>query len=408
VLAATRLPRPVSFGLGTPFARPARAAVTVVAVLLGATTVVFAVGLTTSLTRAEAAFTRASAVPVTVDLMGRGGPGGIGPGPVPGPAIGPEPETADPATVRATIQAQPGTARLVGISQVEVGLAGFTEPLEVSAYDSDATWVGYPLVSGRWYEGADEAVAGSRMLRLTGTKVGDFITISTELGQRRVHIVGEAFSNSGDVVVMMDASGLAGLAGLAGHSGHAGHVAPNRFEVALTGGTDPHAYVTALSATFGGFAVVPQVTADQEDNQTIIIMRSLIITLSVLLASVAALGVFNTVVLDTRERAYEIGVLASIGMTPRQVLVMVVTSMVTVGVLGGALAVPLGWAVHRWVLRAIADSVGLGIPHSLMAVYDPVELIALGASGVALAVLGSLVPAGWAARTRAAAALRAE
>jgi hypothetical protein len=35
------------------------------------------------------------------------------------------------------------------------------------------------------------------------------------------------------------------------------------------------------------------------------------------------------------------------------------------------------------------------------------ELIGLGACGVALAVLGSVVPAGWAARTHAA-ALRAE
>ncbi|HET9291533.1 MAG TPA: ABC transporter permease, partial [Actinomycetes bacterium] len=50
-LAATRLPRPVSFGLGAPSARPARAATTVVAVLLGATTVVLAVGLATSLSR---------------------------------------------------------------------------------------------------------------------------------------------------------------------------------------------------------------------------------------------------------------------------------------------------------------------------------------------------------------------
>ena len=53
-LAATRLPLPARFGLGTPFARPARSAVTLVAVLLGATTVVFAAGLATSLNRVAA------------------------------------------------------------------------------------------------------------------------------------------------------------------------------------------------------------------------------------------------------------------------------------------------------------------------------------------------------------------
>jgi putative ABC transport system permease protein len=370
--------------------------VTVVAVLLGATTVVFAAGLATSLSRVQAAFSRASAVQVNVEVMG---PGGTGRGPVVMPKDQPADPPADPAAVRAAIQAQPGTARLVGVSQTEVDLAGSTEPLEVSAYDGDASWVGYPLISGRWYHGPDEAVAGSRMLRLTGTKVGDHITISTQLGQRRIHIVGEVFSRVGGATIIMDAAGLAGLVE---------HAAPNRFEVALTGGADPHAYVEALSAAVGSSAVLPQVTADTEGNDTIAIMLGLITTLSLLLAGVAALGVFNTVVLNTRERVHEIGVRKSIGMTPRQVGVMVVTSMVTIGVLGGALAVPLGWALHRWILPVMGNAAGTGIPDSVVAVYGPVELIGLGAAGVALAVLGALVPAGWAGRTRAATALRAE
>jgi putative ABC transport system permease protein len=301
--------------------------------------------------------------------------------------------------VRATIQAQPGTARLVGMTEVDVHLAGSTQPLEVRAYDGDASWVGYPLISGRWYHGADEAVAGSRMLRLTGTRVGDYVNISTERGQRRIHIVGEAFSNTGQATLIMDAAGLTGLVE---------HMTPNQFEIALTGGTDPHAYVEALSATFGRTPVLPQATADSERSEVIDIMLSLIATLSLLISAVAALGVFNTVVLNTRERVHEIGVLKSIGMTPRQVRVMVVTSMVTIGVLAGAIAVPVGWALHRWIVPVMADAAGTGIPHSILAVYRPVELIALGATGVALAVLGALVPAGWAARTRAATALRAE
>jgi putative ABC transport system permease protein len=394
VLAATRLPRPVSFGLGTPFARPARTAVTVVAVLLGATTVVFAVGLAASLSQVQAAFSRVSAVQVNVDLAGSGGPGGRQ------VVVGPDTaKPADPAAVRAAIRAQPGTARLVGVIQTEVDLAGSAEPLKVSAYDGDASWVGYPLVSGRWYQGPDEAVAGARMLRLTGTTIGDYITVSTKLGQRRVHIVGEVLSRGSGATIITAAAGLAGLVQ---------PVAPNQFEVALTGGTDPHAFVNALSAAIGNSAVRPRVTADQADNQTIALMLGLIATLSLLLAAVAALGVFNTVVLNTRERVHEIGVLKSIGMTPRQVRAMVVTSMVAIGVLGGALAVPLGWALHRWIVPVMFSSAGLGFPHSALAVYRPLELIGLGAAGVALAVLGALVPAGWAARTGAATALRAE
>jgi putative ABC transport system permease protein len=371
--------------------------VTVVAVLLGATTLVFAAGLATSLARVMAAFDRSSAVPVGVSLM-VGGPVLEGGGPVVAPAGGTPAEQADPGAVSAAITAQPGTARLVGMSEVDVGLAGSTEPLNVRAYDGDASWVGYPLLSGRWYGGPNEAVASSRMLRLTGTKVGDHITITTPLGQRRVQIVGEAFTNGRGGVVIMDAAGLAGIVE---------RMSPRQFEVGLTRDTDPRAYVDALSASLGSSAVA-QVTADTQEHETIALALGLIATLSLLLSLVAALGVFNTVVLNTRERVHEIGVLKSIGMTPHQVRVTVITSMVTIGVLGGALAVPLGVALHRWILRAIAGAAGTGVPDSVVAVYDHVELIGLGAAGIVLAVLGALVPASWAARTRAATALRAE
>jgi putative ABC transport system permease protein len=392
-LAATRLPRPVSFGLGAPFARPGRAAVTLVAVLLGATTVVFAVGLAGSLSKVVSAFDRTSAIPVTVSFLPpTGGPG---------PRVTDQPPAAspDPAPIRKAIEAQAGTAHVVGTTETDVDLVGSTGQLSVRAYDGDASWTGYPVLSGRWYSGPDEAVASSHMLRLTGIKVGDFITIETKLGQRRIHIVGEVFANGSGSTAVMSTAGLTGLVE---------NVTPDRFEVGLTAGTDPHAYVDALAPTLAGASGVPEVTADTQENETVAIMLGLIATLTVLLCAVAALGVFNTVLLNTRERVHEIGVLKSIGMTPRQVRLMVVTSMAAVGVLAGALAVPAGWVLHRAVLPIMADAAGTALPHFVLTVYRPVELVALAASGVALAVLGALVPAGWAARARAATALRAE
>jgi putative ABC transport system permease protein len=60
------------------------------------------------------------------------------------------------------------------------------------------------------------------------------------------------------------------------------------------------------------------------------------------------------------------------------------------------------------VVPVMAAAAGTGIPASFVNVYRPVELVALGTAGMVLAVLGALVPAGWAARTRIATALRAE
>jgi putative ABC transport system permease protein len=256
------------------------------------------------------------------------------------------------------------------------------------------------LVSGRWWTEPDEVVAGSGLLRTTGHRLGDTLTLSTDTGRRQVRVVGEVFDldyNNGMVV-------LAGTGTMAGLSDHPG---PDWYEVGLTAGTNPNAYVDSLSGTLGTSARV-EVREEQNTAQTFAILVGLIVTLTVLLSAVAGLGVFNTVVLNTRERVHEIGVLKTLGMTPRQVRVSVVAAMAGIGLVAGALAVPLGDLLQHRVLPIMADAAGTGLPRSFLDVYPAAELLALGAAGIVLAVAGALVPAGWAARTRIATALRAE
>jgi putative ABC transport system permease protein len=56
----------------------------------------------------------------------------------------------------------------------------------------------------------------------------------------------------------------------------------------------------------------------------------------------------------------------------------------------------------------MAHSANLGLPASYLAVWQPWELAMLALAGVAIAVVGALLPAGWAARMRTASALHAE
>ena len=149
-----------------------------------------------------------------------------------------------------------------------------------------------------------------------------------------------------------------------------------------------------------------RVTAESEDG--FVILYALIGTLTLVLTVVAALGVFNTVVLNVRERVHEIGVLKTVGMTPRQVRVMVVASMVGLGVVAGVIAVPLGVYVHGWIMPAVGNAANTSLPTSITNVYDGWTLALLGGAGIAISVLGALVPAGWTARSRIATALRAE
>jgi putative ABC transport system permease protein len=127
-----------------------------------------------------------------------------------------------------------------------------------------------------------------------------------------------------------------------------------------------------------------------------------------MLVAVAGLGVLNAVVLDTRERIHDLGVVKALGMTPRQTVSMVVASVVVIGVVGGAAGVPLGVALQRIVVPAMGRSAGLRLPAAILDVYHAWPLALLGLGGMVIAVLGAMLPAGWAARTRTAIALRTE
>jgi putative ABC transport system permease protein len=132
----------------------------------------------------------------------------------------------------------------------------------------------------------------------------------------------------------------------------------------------------------------------------------LIAALTLLLAAVAGLGVLNAVVLQTRERVHDLGVFKAVGMTPRQTIAMVVCSVAGIGLVAGLVAIPAGIALHRYVLPIMGHAAQTGLPPSVLNVYRAPELIALALSGLVIAVAGALAPAGWAARTRTASALR--
>jgi putative ABC transport system permease protein len=118
--------------------------------------------------------------------------------------------------------------------------------------------------------------------------------------------------------------------------------------------------------------------------------------------------VLNTVALQIRERAHDIGVFKSVGMTPRQTLAMVVCSVAAVGLVAGTIAVPAGVYLHDGVVPTMAHAANSDIPASLLSVFLPWEFVLLALAGLAIAMVGALGPASWAAGSRTAFALRAE
>jgi putative ABC transport system permease protein len=391
LLGRLALPRPVTLGLASPFARPARMAATLAAVVLGVTAVTFAAGLVTTLKRAVADLNLTKTEQVQVYYADFGPKR-------PGPS---RPTSAQPRRVAAALGSAPGTAHYVLEEDNQyVKVSGLVQPIPATAFLGDARWLAYAMSSGHWYTGPGQVVMPRRLLRTLHAAVGDTITITGSGGRAtRVRIVGEVFDSEHDGLTMLtDWRTLA-----AASPGLRPDPLNAQYDVGLRPGTDPTAFGRALGQELGpgyGFSI-----NQSGDAATAIALAG---TLTLLLSIAAGLGVLNTVVLHTRERVHDLGVFKAVGMAPRQTVAMVLCSVAGTGLLAGVLAVPAGIIVHRYVIPAMAGAAGLGVPSSLQNVYGAPELAALVLAGLAIALAGALLPAGWAARSRTASALRTE
>ncbi|MFF1899109.1 ABC transporter permease [Streptomyces sp. NPDC058206] len=386
-----RLPQPVALGLARPFARPARALAMGTAILFGAIAVTFTVGMGASLGQVMKAKAHDAADVVV-------------PAPLPdfGPQ-GPDPEKqpkADPAAVAAAIEAAAGTGKYYSAATVRVTVSGLTGTIDVIAFTGDASWGGYTMVSGRWIDKPGEAVVPTPFLAATGTGIGDTVTLNGLAEPVTVRIVGEILDPRNDgMQVFTDASTLT-----AAHP----DLTETSHHIAVTSGTDVTGYVDALNKDLAPLGATARAGGLDAGGDMVVTLNALSVILTLMLVAVAALGVLNGVLLDTRERVREIGVHKALGMTPRRTIAMVITSVVVTGLVAGTLGVPLGVALHGWVIPAMGDSVGLRLPGSVIAVYHGAELLPLALGGLLIATLGALLPAGWAARAPTATALRTE
>jgi putative ABC transport system permease protein len=375
-LGDSRLPRSVSLGLGQPFARPGRTLMTAAAIVLGVTTVTLATGLSSTMTA------YADAGPSTPQIDVSTGSASDGKT---------QPKLSDTQD-EALLRSLHGTRTFSANASLVVHVTGFTQPSTAFFFRGDPPAASYALVRGRWLKGPGEAVVTPLFLSQHGLAVGDRVTVGANGRTAPVTIVGE--TDDGDARNMnISWQTLA-------------EVAPDRranaYAVQVAPGTDTHAFIKAVEAADPGlYASVG--TAGVTGATTAVVSFSTVFT--VLLGIVAALGVFNTVLLNIRERRRDLGMLKAIGMTPRQVIAMTVTSVAGLGLASGLVGVPLGIVAHR----LIVDQVGaVAFTASMKDVWHAPELAGLALAGVVIAVLGALVPARSAARLTIATVLHNE
>jgi hypothetical protein len=339
------------------------------------TAVTFAGGLATSVTRFGHAVERADAVQVQVRPNN--------------PAFGQAGTTRSDAEVEALLRRLPGARYVTADLTLPLAAVGHADPVQVDFLRGDAGTLGYQeqLIEGRWMSGPGEVVASSQALHELGLRPGGRLTLTYGGREQTVTIVGKTLqAGIGGGDLFADWSVLGGLAPdrhLVSHEVmYSIRLAPGTATedyIAQVRAADPGLYVWAAQSGLGIPFTVSVVTVSA--------------TFSLMISIVAALSIFNTVLLNARERRRDLGLLKSLGMTPRQVVGMMVTSMAALGVVGGVLGIPLGILAHRLILPVAAGAAKIDLPSSLLHVWDPATLAAPAVAGVVIAVLGALPPA---------------
>ncbi|MFI6154453.1 ABC transporter permease [Kitasatospora sp. NPDC051170] len=388
------LPRPMSFGLAQPFAKPARAALVGAAVLFGTVSVTFAIGLESGFSKYQdvgsSGFKAASMLVVPAGTpTGYHEPGG-------GPGV----PHLDSTGVAAALASVPGTKAAFGWGNSGATVIGAPtgDHTTVDTTTGDLSWTNLALLEGRWYRSPGEAVINDHLSSALGMHVGDTVTVTQNDKRLPLRIVGIDFDGGSEGFVMTDNATFT-AAGMTPYI--------TQFNVELAddvSGSDWSASAAPVLAPLHAEAT-PNITFA---SLTVLTMAALVATLTLMMIAVAALGVLNTVVQDTRERIHDLGIFKALGMTPRQTVAMVLTSVSLTGLVAGLIGVPIGIAVEKATLTRMASAIGRNLPPSVTHVYTPWVVLPLLAGGIAIALLGALLPAGWAARSRTATALRTE
>ncbi len=322
--------------------------------------------------------------------------------------VGNRPDAAlEPALV-ARLAATPGVAR-AGTSR-GVLVSGPVGAVQVVALDVD------PARPPRWRfrEGSSEAiwsppggvVAGDAVIvsepyaNRHGARVGDPVRLRTDRGERDFRVVGVFYDygSSAGVVVMSrrtydrlwDDRKVSGVA------------------IEAVPGADLGALMADLRARAAGDQeIVVRSNRALREASLEIFDRTFAITgvLRTLTVAVAFIGMLAALMALQLERAREIGVLRTLGLTPRQVWGLVTAETGLMGLLAGVLAVPGGLMLAGILVFVInRRSFGWTMP------IDPSPAILV--QGVALsvlaAVLAGLYPAWRMARALPADALRDE
>jgi putative ABC transport system permease protein len=302
------------------------------------------------------------------------------------------------------IRATPGVAEIEPTFDADVVLAG--EDAVVWSVRQQ-TMFRHRIADGRWFTAAEEqararvAVVERNVARVTGTEVGDRVTVETGSGPLALRVVGIAANQqvNGTVLFVPLTTMQSFLRGTA---------AASDYWIRTT--SDDHGLIdrttTRLEDTLtrSGYAVGTEIEyVDEAENvATNRTITTSIAVLGFLIVAISMVGLANALTMSVIERTREIGILRTLGARARDIRRIFATESVALALGGWLLGIPVGYLLDRFLVWLLKEAVNVDVPFTF-----PVGNVVLALVGtVLLALLITLLPIRRAARFRPGAALR--
>jgi putative ABC transport system permease protein len=211
----------------------------------------------------------------------------------------------------------------------------------------------YEVVQGSRYNGLNQAVAGQGFLDLMHLSVGDFTLVPVDGVLVDVFITGRILDAdyNGDVLAFgMDTLKLA--------TSGSRPQPPESYDVVLHRGLSAAAARAELLRWAPGPLVV-NLVANPADSLGIV---RLVIAISVVVLAIIGLAsLLTATAIGLRDHRHETGVLAALGLTPRQVMATLVVNTTILTALGTALGIAFGLALAPRLINMQGQASGMGL-----------------------------------------------
>jgi len=203
------------------------------------------------------------------------------------------------------------------------------------------------LLDGRMLSPEDEDVVfiGKGLADAMNIGVGDRIMMSgksahEEMRQRTMTVVGiydinlASFERQGLYISLNEAQRLYDLGD---------NVTEVIIYADVTGKETP--IVNALKASLSGYEITTWRTAIPELSATVEMKNAVMTAFSIVILGIASIGLFNILLMAIYERTQEIGLLAAIGLKPRQISLLFLFEGIMIGLVGAVVGTIMGYLI---------------------------------------------------------------